>query len=450
MEPDEVSLSSQGSMEEGGELLDLELEDADQEDFERDFRTEKRASWPESSTGSRHSSYHSAAPTFASDHEPSPSFPRSYSWTELHSARNAPYRPYKSSPDVETTPITVSVRTDLYHPSSVASDPVNLANVVDTGPVLVPNRTQPSRGAFKAMWEDPPDHASEPGSAASTPSGAAGGKCLDKVRKKLVAWSIAREQDEEEVFGASAHHSRRAHHESDDTNPSSDITLADDEPHTPPNTRKPSGTMSQSPSSCHFFLGAARSESPSPGRSPDRVTPLMQTPPGNQQEYDDFPIGAKDKAPPDPVPQRVSNLSRQFSTFREEKEYLKSHRDSVDLAHERLEAEKHDKTNPLLVSTRDSMIISKQRLERHPRSHASSEPHCLYFKASGLSPILDASPPDPRPQFPAIIRHHKKHAARRTCPEIGGHSENDEDCSIYEVERPRRTRFKASRGNCIE
>ena len=146
------------------------------------------------------------------------------------------------------------------------------------------------------------------------------------------------------------------------------------------------------------------------------------------------------------MPHMVGNLPRQLSTLAAEESFSKTRRDSVDLAHERLEGEGDDNPNPLLIATRDSMIISKQRFGKHPKLHGVAEPRGGYFRVGGLSPILDASPPD-RLKLTTPVGRLKKQKTQQTIvhetsvqkhtAEVGGHPEKDDDCPIYEVERPR-------------
>ncbi|RMY78087.1 hypothetical protein D0862_13439 [Hortaea werneckii] len=95
-------------------------------------------------------------------------------------------------------------------------------------------------------------------------------------------------------------------------------------------------------------------------------------------------------------------LSRHFSNLtREEEERFRTHRDSVDIHHRRLNEEK---MNTHLQATRDSFLITKSKYDSRLRSHNPYLPllqqhqhpsptHIQYSRFGGLSPILDASPP---------------------------------------------------------
>ncbi|KAI6836337.1 hypothetical protein KC340_g4926 [Hortaea werneckii] len=101
------------------------------------------------------------------------------------------------------------------------------------------------------------------------------------------------------------------------------------------------------------------------------------------------------------------SLSRHFSNLtQEEEDRFRTHRDSVDIHHRRLNNE--EKMNTHLQATRDSFLITKSKYDARPRSHnpylplqqhqhpsssLSSPTHIQYSRFGGLSPILDASPP---------------------------------------------------------
>ncbi|GAB1738525.1 hypothetical protein NU219Hw_g3331t1 [Hortaea werneckii] len=97
-------------------------------------------------------------------------------------------------------------------------------------------------------------------------------------------------------------------------------------------------------------------------------------------------------------------LSRHFSNLtQEEEDRFRTHRDSVDIHHRRLNEEK---MNTHLQATRDSFLITKSKYDARLRSHNPYLPlqqqqhhqypsptHIQYSRFGGLSPILDASPP---------------------------------------------------------
>ncbi|RMX76279.1 hypothetical protein D0869_10858 [Hortaea werneckii] len=100
------------------------------------------------------------------------------------------------------------------------------------------------------------------------------------------------------------------------------------------------------------------------------------------------------------------SFSRHFSNLtQEEEDRFRTHRDSVDIHHRRLNNE--EKMNTHLQATPDSFLITKSKYDARPRSHnpylplqqhqhpslPSSPTHIQYSRFGGLSPILDASPP---------------------------------------------------------
>lgn len=429
---EELSLLTQSSTDQTGEFLDLDFED-DSERLERvrmgtlptEYNVEQehelskrgKPSSPPSNTG-----HHYDSPFSGSFSDSATMLRQSQSGLQLRAVRSALSRPYKSEPDVATDPITVHVRTDTQ------SDARSLAGAFDELPLLLPKSAQSE--ISDSMWGNVSVQSSVPSDAASS---VAGERSLDCVRKRLVAWSWDREKDE----APSSSSSRVAHHDDIGTPRSWDTYLGYEEPPTPPNTRKASAMTSPSLSMPRFSLGLATPESLSSDPSPDRLTPNVSTPKREHPINEEAHSHAEKNASTSLVPYTASMLSRQLSTMAEEESFLKTHRDSVDLAHERLDAERHTKPNPLLSAARDSMIISKQRFERYPRPHVATEPRNCYVKPGGLSPILDASPPDAPSQFLDAEHQRKRHVSRKTTPEIGGHPERDCDCPICEVERPR-------------
>ncbi|KAI7163519.1 hypothetical protein KC349_g1320 [Hortaea werneckii] len=100
------------------------------------------------------------------------------------------------------------------------------------------------------------------------------------------------------------------------------------------------------------------------------------------------------------------SFSRHFSNLTQEDDRFRTHRDSVDIHHRRLNNE--EKMTTHLQATRDSFLITKSKYDARPRSHnpylplqqqhqhpslPSSPTHIQYSRFGGLSPILDASPP---------------------------------------------------------
>ncbi|KAF1352366.1 hypothetical protein BDV97DRAFT_420510 [Delphinella strobiligena] len=398
---EEQFLSPQRPTDEEREFCDRDLEEADQE-------------LPRHEADDRLSKTHSSnTSVFTSILGTTTSFARSSSLAESNSARIPLLRARnrKADADIATTHVSIHGQTDK---DVISDDSEYLPTISGKPPTRIPRPTQPSKTVFHLMWEEP-DPTFEP---VSTASSVTGDKSLDRVKFKLAEWSLAREQNEADAISIpSSSHARTKEGLSSDTSTrGSDITLEDDDPPTPPNTRKASGMISRSDSA--FFCSPLGSS---------KAAPALDS---EEQSYND-----------NSAPHNFSNLSRQIASLAEEEKYLKKHRDSLDLAHERLEGDKHTKSNPLLSASRDSMIITKQRFDRYPRLHVASDPRGGHVKIGALSPILDASPPDVHSYYSGMGKQ-RRHLARRPIPEIGGHSENDDDCAICKVERPRSTRSK--------
>ncbi|GAB7339612.1 hypothetical protein MBLNU457_6208t1 [Dothideomycetes sp. NU457] len=160
----------------------------------------------------------------------------------------------------------------------------------------------------------------------------------------------------------------------------------------------------------------------------------------------------------------ISNISKQLSTSALQDQWLRTHRDSVTLAHQRLVDHKTDKENPQLQSIRDSIILTKSRFDKYPKSHLKTDPLTGKVTFGGLSPIQDASPPDNRAyhrsrptrqdardtfssgSLKTVIdtreSHRNKESSRtvdhpKQVVEIGGHPDDDDGCAICAIERPR-------------
>lgn len=123
---------------------------------------------------------------------------------------------------------------------------------------------------------------------------------------------------------------------------------------------------------------------------------------------------------------------------------LPSHKDSLELVRHRM-GEDWPTVDPQLSCTRDSIVLAKQRLERYPRSHAVIDEPSGQIKYTGLSTIMDASPPDHKAYWAARREQQAKQKEEDWQREIGGHPENDHDCPICEVERPRTKRLASLR-----
>ncbi|KAG9859906.1 hypothetical protein KCU77_g4671, partial [Aureobasidium melanogenum] len=123
---------------------------------------------------------------------------------------------------------------------------------------------------------------------------------------------------------------------------------------------------------------------------------------------------------------------------------IPSHKDSLELVRHRM-GEDWPTVDPQLSCTRDSIVLAKQRWERYPRSHAVVDEQSGQIKYAGLSTIMDASPPDHKIYLAARREQLAKQKEVEWQREIGGHPENDHECPICEVERPRTKRLASLR-----
>ncbi|KAI6966384.1 hypothetical protein KC316_g4312 [Hortaea werneckii] len=168
-------------------------------------------------------------------------------------------------------------------------------------------------------------------------------------------------------------------------------------------------------------------------------------------------------------------FSRHFSNLtQEEDDSFRTHRDSVDIHHRRLNEEK---MNTHLQATRDSFLITKSKYDARPRSHhnpylplqqhqhpsssLSSPTHIQYSRFGGLSPILDASPPSseattkqsakavpisssassktPSGEVPVkvTVLEGEESSSEEDEPDSAAHPDEHVGCAICAVERPR-------------
>lgn len=260
---------------------------------------------------------------------------------------------------------------------------------------------------------------------------------LRKVKRKLAAWSGAHEQGEATAHGH-LHGSTGGGWEGSDSHARSNTTDKDDNfvAFEPPGARY--DIQSPSPSRSQLTPRPV-----SPCEIPRATTPLPSTP-GADFVFD---AGAKSgdiavlNSKPRSGIKGFSQLSKQLSTLAAEEKYLARHRDSIELAHQRLEGEKHASANPLLSNTQDSLIINKRRLGQDDTTQANMASQASTSKVGGLSPILDASPPDDCSGHASMGRG-RKHVAEKKMAEINHHPVDDRNCTVCEVERPRSHRLE--------
>lgn len=234
-------------------------------------------------------------------------------------------------------------------------------------------------------------------------------------------------------------------------------------------SRQPSGDegMPAPPNTGHSSLApsrpdsAPRSQATTPGSDPP--TPNWTTRHSGALTHSPPPL--TDSATP------KSNIAKQLSSLTDREKFQLIARDSMDIHRKHLEERKSDRSNPLLASARDSFLLNKSRLDKYPRSDANRlvQPTFSRLTIGGLSPILDASPPDPRQSLMKKQRTNR-HPSRNgsnivperelpmpkqkaastfkgiaTSTELRGHPASDHDCPICSIERPRST-AQAQRG----
>ena len=153
----------------------------------------------------------------------------------------------------------------------------------------------------------------------------------------------------------------------------------------------------------------------------------------------------------------ISNLSRQMSASALQDPWFRTHRDSVALTHRRLD-DKRGAINAQLATTQDSVVLTRSRFEKYPRSRVLTDAHTGKITFGGLSPIMDASPPDPRTHYGSVQRaspakasleHARGSTSRESIDalvvekpaessvEVAGHADKDDGCPICQMERPR-------------
>ncbi|KAI5204828.1 hypothetical protein E4T39_03398 [Aureobasidium subglaciale] len=285
-----------------------------------------------------------------------------------------------------------------------------------------------SNSASSALWDDkvaastgerpgPPSETSSPSAHTRPPSDSRGEFPLEAVKRKLSAMSHMRRS-------SSNKHSKRQSPEP--------LSSPDEMPAAPPNTRAASDTPKRSP------RGPVVRHSHSGASSP-KVSPMLtvrsepQSPTQSTRVSPHLKPALKQRGPSKPV-----------ATAKSHDRFVPNHRDSLELARHRL-AEEAATVDPQLVSTRDSIILAKQRWDKYPKSHAVFDAQPEQMQFGGLSPIMDASPPDPKAYWAGRREHLLKQKEVDWQREIGGHPENDHDCPICEVEKPRTKRLASLR-----
>ncbi|KAF4547096.1 Hypothetical protein D9617_59g026350 [Elsinoe fawcettii] len=254
----------------------------------------------------------------------------------------------------------------------------------------------------------------------------------DKVDSKLAEWS----RGEEEYNGRQSPGLRPQSR-------SSRYPSGDEGVPAPPNTGKSSLAPSRPES-------APRSQATTPGSDPPTPSWILRS----GETRSSSPVHVADHGP-------IGNISKGFLSMSERERFQLIPRDSLDVHRKHMEDHRADPVNCHLANAKDSFLVSKTRLEKYPKSDRLVQPTFSRLAIGGLSPIQDASPPDPRQYLTKSQRDNKrpgrngtsivpeiKPAAERRTPawravatsaEVRGHPESDCDCPICAIERPRTT-----------
>jgi hypothetical protein len=284
-----------------------------------------------------------------------------------------------------------------------------------------------SNSAYSATWDDrgtasasersgPPSDTPSPRANTRSSSGSGSEFALEAVKRKLSTMSRARKVNMKHIKRQSAE----------------PLSSPDNTPAVPPNTLATSDALKKncegypvkhghpggsSPVAAQVRMDPSEAQSSTPSA---RVSPHLKP-------------ALKHIGPGTPA---VAIITHDRSVH--------SHKDSLELVRHRF-GEDWPTVDPQLSSTRDSIVLTKQRWEKYPRSHAVIDDETGHVKYGGLSPIMDASPPDHKTYWAARREQLAKQKEMEWHREINGHPENDHDCPICEVEKPRTKRLAALR-----
>ncbi|KXT05111.1 hypothetical protein AC578_7598 [Pseudocercospora eumusae] len=316
-----------------------------------------------------------------------------------------------------------------------------------------PQRTaqtvQSDLGLYQMLWEEPPP--SRKSSVATTYTDPDSGvefilfdendpgattPMIDHVKTKLTAWNWSREVMDDPSEDRLGWRPLPLLDVNRRRGTSSDQTLSGDKPPNPPNTARHSAPSSAKPSQPQSPIVEAADENESddsPAPIELNVSGLLNT--GRSQAQSAYSCVAagdylsvtprRNSLPASPsIPRKLSNLGQ-------EELHFESHRDSVEIVRghiRRQEAETdHLKPNSLLVTSKDSFLLSKSKLERklpsasrspvrHSRGSSPANAPIRWNRSGGLSPILDASPPNQHTSGWQIMQAGKRRDRSRASP----------------------------------
>lgn len=328
-------------------------------------------------------------------------------------------------------------------------------------PTKMAQTVRSDAGTFQILWIDPPASSCSSDVTLLDSSGQGPGLIIsgdedigigtpspmDRVRTKLAAWSWAREQGLDSEHGGPNWIPLLPCHDDVYQSPSGIHSPPSDEPFAPPNTERPSGASSAKHSAPH-----------SPG-------PEEYDPSNVEDEDEDHPLELKVRAPlarpPFTIPPSLRKsqgdylslpvqqsegsqtalkpISRELSNLPLEETHFKTHKNSLVLLHKQKD---EGRMNQHLLNSRDSIVLTRSKLNtRYPKQMLDTK--STWSRHGALSPILDASPPDP--QVEASLRTMERimegpeRRQRRAQANFVDEAHPDEHvgCPICETERPR-------------
>ncbi|EME41642.1 hypothetical protein DOTSEDRAFT_26788 [Dothistroma septosporum NZE10] len=261
---------------------------------------------------------------------------------------------------------------------------------------------QSGYGVYQMLWEEPLIDSAEHEEACAGEENrpAPPSPRMEKVKIKLAAWK-SKSQAHDDHDG---HHrwlplldinDRRRHGRSSDPEPG----YGNETPAGPANTARGSVRSSAKPSLPQTPANEPEDDDDSCEGSPlildvngilgrpHTAQPTRSSTPNH--DYIGMPRRSSLPASPS-IPRQLSELSTGDLRFR-------SHRDSVEITHGHLmRYQIEGKMNQHLMNSQDSFVLTKSKLKTREPAHRASfaGPSVYRVNVGGLSPILDASPPE--------------------------------------------------------
>jgi len=330
-------------------------------------------------------------------------------------------------------------------------------NERDDWPTKTAHTVSSGSSTYQMLWEDPArtgsesdtsildldeadDEVLDPVSRDPSPMG--------QVKTKLAAWSWAREEELDEdgypkwIPLMAFDESRQPNHLP------SIIDPVEEEPPAPPNTERASGASSARHSGLQSPLRASMDEEDDDrapddvddGEDVDRESPIelrvkasLARPSSSPAVTDYLTAPSHSRSLPFlPHPGGPKPSSRQMSNLAAEEQFFRLHRDSVELTKRKMNEDRMN--HQLMNAHNDSFVLIKSKYDsKAPKSGAST---ISWSRFGGLTPIVDASPPDARAQagvramsrLAGLVAHKEDETT---------HPDEHVGCSICEVDRPK-------------